>query len=136
MPRDQVNEITAFLAVARERSFTRAAAQLGVTPSALSHTIKGLEERLGLRLLSRTTGNVSTTDIGAQLAASVGPHLEQVQAAIEARSLPCGSPAVTGSRCVGCMARAAAPLQAKEIAIVATADDPKRSLPSGPNSLT
>ncbi|MFL5338174.1 MAG: LysR family transcriptional regulator, partial [Geminicoccaceae bacterium] len=62
MPRDYINEIAAFLAVARERSFTKAAAQLGVTASALSHTVKGLEERLGVRLLSRTTRSVATTD--------------------------------------------------------------------------
>ncbi|WP_346343830.1 MULTISPECIES: LysR family transcriptional regulator [Gluconobacter] len=67
MPRDHINELTAFLAVARERSFTRAAAELGVTPSALSHTVRGLEERLGVRLLSRTTRNVATTDAGEQL---------------------------------------------------------------------
>src|ERR1700709_345579 len=99
MPRDQINEIRAFLAVARERSFTKAAAQLGVTPSALSHTIRGLEERLGLRLLARTTRNVATTDIGAQLAATVGPHLEEVQAAIEAlgalRDKPAGAVRIT-----------------------------------------
>jgi len=53
MPRENLNDLTAFLAVARERSFTRAAAQLGVSQSALSHTVRGLEERLGLRLLTR-----------------------------------------------------------------------------------
>jgi DNA-binding transcriptional LysR family regulator len=99
MPRDQINEIAAFLAVARERSFTRAAAQLGVTPSALSHTIRGLEQRLGLRLLSRTTRNVSTTDIGAQLADAVGPHLAAVEAAMDAlgefRAKPAGTVRIT-----------------------------------------
>ena len=55
MPRDNINDLAAFLAVARERGFTRAAAKLGVSPSALSHTIRGLEERLRLQLLARTT---------------------------------------------------------------------------------
>ena len=61
MARSSINDLVAFLAVAQDQSFTRAAAKLGVTPSALSHAIKGLEERLGLRLLSRTTRNVSPT---------------------------------------------------------------------------
>jgi len=83
MPRDHINELTAFLAVARERSFTRAAAELGVTPSALSHTVRGLEERLGVRLLSRTTRNVATTDAGEQLQNRVGPLLEQVSTELD-----------------------------------------------------
>ncbi len=58
MPRQNINDLLAFLAVARERSFTKAAAKLGVSQSALSHTIRGLEERLGLRLLTRTTRSV------------------------------------------------------------------------------
>ena len=62
--RKGVNDLLAFLVVARERSFTRAAAQLGLSPSALSHTIRGLEERLGLRVLTPTTRNVSPTDAG------------------------------------------------------------------------
>ena len=61
MPRQNINDLLAFLAVAKERSFTRAAAKLGVSQSALSHTIRGLEERLGLRLLTRTTRSVSPT---------------------------------------------------------------------------
>ena len=64
MPRANVNDLLAFLAVARERSFTRAAAQLGVSPSALSHAMRGLEERLGLRLLTRTTRSVAPTEAG------------------------------------------------------------------------
>ena len=59
MPRENFNDLLAFLAVARERSFTRAAAKLGVSQSALSHTIRALEARLGLRLLTRTTRSVS-----------------------------------------------------------------------------
>jgi DNA-binding transcriptional LysR family regulator len=73
----------AFLAVARERSFTKAAAQLGVTPSALSHSIRHLEERLSIRLLSRTTRNVSPTEAGERLMRSIGPHFEQIDAEIE-----------------------------------------------------
>jgi regulatory helix-turn-helix LysR family protein len=61
------NDLLAFLAIARERSFTRAAAKLGVSQSALSHTIRGLEERLGLRLLTRTTRSVSPTEAGERL---------------------------------------------------------------------
>lgn len=83
MPRDQISELTAFIAVARESSFTKAAAGLGVTPSALSHTIKGLEERLGLRLLSRTTRNVAPTEAGARLQRQIAPLLDQIDAELE-----------------------------------------------------
>ncbi|MBB3395474.1 MULTISPECIES: LysR family transcriptional regulator [unclassified Rhizobium] len=99
MPRDQINELTAFLAVARERSFTRAAAELGVTPSALSHTIKGLEERLGLRLLSRTTRNVAPTEAGERLQRQVGPLFEQIATEIDEigslRDRPAGTIRIT-----------------------------------------
>ena len=64
MPRQNLNDLVAFLTVARERSFTRAAAQLGMSQSALSHTVRGLEQRLGLRLLSRTTRSVAPTEAG------------------------------------------------------------------------
>jgi DNA-binding transcriptional LysR family regulator len=67
MPRENVNDLLAFLAIARERSFTKAAAKLAVSPSALSHTIRGLEERIGLRLLTRTTRSVSPTEAGERL---------------------------------------------------------------------
>lgn len=83
MPRDHINELTAFLAVARERSFTKAAVGLGVTPSALSHTIKGLEERLGLRLLSRTTRNVAPTDAGERLQRQIAPLFDQIATEVE-----------------------------------------------------
>lgn len=86
MARTPIDDMQSFLAVARERSFTRAAAKLGVTPSALSHSIKGLEERLGLRLLSRTTRSVSATEAGLRLAKSIGPHFEQIEAEIAALS--------------------------------------------------
>ncbi len=99
MPRDQINELTAFLAVARERSFTRAAAELGVTPSALSHTVKGLEQRLGMRLLSRTTRNVAPTEAGERLLRQVGPLFEQIAAEIDEigslRDKPAGTIRIT-----------------------------------------
>ena len=84
MPRDEFSEMRAFLEVARERSFTRAAAKLGVTRSALSHTIRALEERLGIRLLSRTTRDVAPTVAGERLMASIEPHFEGIAAGISA----------------------------------------------------
>ena len=86
MARDNINDILVFLAVARERSFTRAAAQLGMTQSALSHIIRGLEERLGVRLLTRTTRSVSPTEAGERLLLNVGPRLEEIEAEITAVS--------------------------------------------------
>ena len=86
MPRQNVNDLLAFLAVAKERSFTRAAAKLGVSQSALSHTIRGLEERLGLRLLTRTTRSVSPTEAGLRLLLTVGPRFEEIEAELEALS--------------------------------------------------
>jgi DNA-binding transcriptional LysR family regulator len=80
MRRENLNDLSAFAAVAGARSFTRAAAQLGVSPSALSHTIRGLEERLGVRLLNRTTRAVTPTEAGERLLAAVGPRLEEIQA--------------------------------------------------------
>ena len=72
MLRDKVNDLIAFSAVAQERSFTRAAARLGVSPSALSQTIRGLEARLGIRLLTRTTRSVAPTEAGERLLRTVG----------------------------------------------------------------
>jgi len=69
MVRDELSVLSAFLAVAEERSFTRAATRLGVSTSALSHAIKGLEERFGVHLLARTTRSVAPTDAGEQLLA-------------------------------------------------------------------
>lgn len=86
MPRENVNDLFAFLAVAKERSFTRAAAKLGVSQSALSHTIRGLEERLGLRLLTRTTRSVSPTEAGERLLHSVGPRFDEIEAELAALS--------------------------------------------------
>ena len=84
MARDNLNDLTAFMAVARARSFTNAAAKLGVSPSALSHTIRALEERLGLRLLTRTTRSVSPTQAGERLLRSIGPRLDEIDAEVEA----------------------------------------------------
>ena len=93
------HDLIAFLAVARERSFTRAAAQLGVSQSALSHTIRGLEERLGLRLLTRTTRSVAPTEAGERLLRTVGPKFEQIDSELSAlselREKPAGTVRIT-----------------------------------------
>src|SRR3954453_12661103 len=86
MPRENFNDLLAFLAVAQERSFTRAAAKLGVSQSALSHTLRALETRLGVRLLTRTTRSVSPTEAGERLMQTVAPRLEEIEAEIEAVS--------------------------------------------------
>ena len=80
MPRPDFNNLQAFVVVARERSFTRAAAQLGVSQSALSHTIRALEAKLGVRLLTRTTRGVSPTELGERLLASLGPYYAGIEA--------------------------------------------------------
>jgi DNA-binding transcriptional LysR family regulator len=95
MPRDNLNELTAFLAVAREQSFTRAAAKLGVSQSALSHTLRALEERLGVRLLTRTTRSVSPTEAGERLARSIGPRLDEIEMELAALSALREKPAGT-----------------------------------------
>ena len=95
MPRQNVNDLLAFLAVAKERSFTRAAAQLGVSQSALSHTVRTLEERLGIRLLTRTTRSVAPTEAGERLIRSIGPHFEEIDAGIAALSALREKPAGT-----------------------------------------
>ena len=84
MARANPNDLVAFLAVARERSFTRAAARLGVSSSALSHTMRGLKERLGVRLLTRTTRSVAPTEAGERLLQSIGPRFDEIEAALEA----------------------------------------------------
>ncbi|MDB5933244.1 MAG: LysR family transcriptional regulator [Massilia sp.] len=86
MARNNINDILVFFEVARERSFTRAAAKLGMTQSALSHTIRGLETRLGVRLLTRTTRSVSPTEAGERLLQNVAPRLEEIEAEIAAVS--------------------------------------------------
>ena len=99
MARKTVDDLIAFSAVARERSFTRAAAQLGVSQPALSHTIRGLEARLGLRLLTRTTRSVATTEAGERLFRSIGPHFEGIEAGLaalaELRDKPAGTIRIT-----------------------------------------
>src|SRR5437773_7089452 len=99
MQRENFNDLLAFLAVARERSFTRAAAKLGVSQSALSHTISGLEARLGLRLLTRTTRSVSPTEAGERLIRTVGHRFEEIEAELEAlselREKPAGTIRIT-----------------------------------------
>jgi DNA-binding transcriptional LysR family regulator len=99
MPREPMADLVAFLAVARERSFTRAAARIGVSPSALSHTMRALEERLGVRLLTRTTRSVSPTEAGERLIATIGPHFEGIEAGLaaltELRDKPAGTIRIT-----------------------------------------
>ena len=99
MPRTDFNDLLAFLAVARERSFTKAAAKLGVSQSALSHTIRGLETRLAIRLLTRTTRSVSPTEAGERLLRNMGPHFEEIDAQLaalgELRENPAGTIRIT-----------------------------------------
>jgi DNA-binding transcriptional LysR family regulator len=83
MVRDELSVLAAFLAVAEERSFTRAAKRLAVSPSALSHAVRGLEERFGVRLLARTTRSVAPTAAGEQLIARLGPALGDIQGALD-----------------------------------------------------
>ena len=99
MPRESLNDLMAFLAVARDRSFTKAAAKLGVSRSALSHTLRNLEARLALRLLTRTTRSVSVTAAGERLVRSVGHRIEEIEAELEAlselRARPAGTIRIT-----------------------------------------
>src|SRR5215471_1692966 len=101
MQRSDLNDLVAFLAVGHERSFTKAAAKLGVSQSALSHTIRGLEERLGLRLLTRTTRNVAPTEAGERLLRTVGPRVEEIDAELDAlselREKPAGTIRITAT---------------------------------------
>jgi DNA-binding transcriptional LysR family regulator len=83
MVRDELSVLSAFLAVAEERSFTRAAKRLGVSASALSHAIRGLEEQIGVRLLARTTRSVAATDAGEQLIAHLRPALGDIRGALD-----------------------------------------------------
>jgi DNA-binding transcriptional LysR family regulator len=99
MDRRTADDLLAFFAVARARSFTRAAAQLGVSQSALSHTVRGLETRLGLRLLNRTTRSVATTEAGERLVRTVAPRLEEIDIELkeltELREKPSGTIRIT-----------------------------------------
>lgn len=99
MARASVNDLIAFLAVARERSFTRAAAKLGVSQPALSHTIRMLEARLGMRLLTRNTRSVAPTEAGERLLQAVGPHFDGIESGLAAltsmRDKPAGNLRIT-----------------------------------------
>lgn len=99
MPQENFNDLVAFVTVAREESFTRAAVKLGVSQSALSQTVRGLEERLGLRLLTRTTRRVSPTAAGERLLQTAGPRFEEIQAELaaltEMRDKPAGTVRIT-----------------------------------------
>jgi len=96
-----LNDLQAFIEVARQGSFTRAAAQLGVSQSALSQTLRNLEARLGLRLLTRTTRSVGTTEAGERLLRAVGPALEEIDAGLaalnELRERPAGTLRITAA---------------------------------------
>src|SRR6516165_3261674 len=95
MQRGNLDDLVAFVAVGHERSFTRAAAKLGVSQSALSHTIRELEARLGVRLLTRTTRSVSPTEAGERLLRNVAPRFEEIEAELatlrELREKPAGT---------------------------------------------
>src|SRR5437016_5602795 len=101
MQRGNLDDLLAFLAVGRERSFTKAAAKLGVSQSALSHTIRELEARLGVRLLTRTTRSVSPTEAGERLLHTAGPRLEEIEAELaalsELREKPAGTIRITAT---------------------------------------
>ena len=86
MADENLNDLAGFLAVATERSFTRAAARLGVSQSALSQTVRGLEERLGVRLLARTTRSVAPTQAGERLLKVAAPRIEEIRAELAALS--------------------------------------------------
>src|ERR1700752_1314613 len=99
MLRENMNDFLGFLAGPRERNFTRAAAKLGVSQSALSHTMRGLEERLGVRLVTRTTRSGAPTEAGERLLRSIGPLFEEIEAELaalaELREKPAGTIRIT-----------------------------------------
>jgi DNA-binding transcriptional LysR family regulator len=99
MQRGNLDDLLAFLVVGRERSFTKAAAQLGMSQSSLSHTIRELEARLGVRLLTRTTRSVAPTEAGKRLLQTIGPHFEEIDAEVSAvrelREKPAGTIRIT-----------------------------------------
>ena len=101
MDRDNASDLLAFLAVARERSFTRAAIKLGMSQSALSQIVRALEERLGVRLLSRTTRNVAPTQAGEKLFRSIAPKFEEMDVELAAlgefREKPAGTIRITAT---------------------------------------
>ena len=101
MQRGTLDDPLAFVAVGQERSFTKAAAKLGVSQSALSHTIRELEARLGVRLLTRTTRSVSPTEAGERLLRNIGPRFEEIEAELQAvselREKPAGTIRITAT---------------------------------------
>jgi DNA-binding transcriptional LysR family regulator len=101
LQRGSLDQLVALVAVARERSFTAAAAKLKVSQSALSHTIRELEERLGVRLLTRTTRSVSSTEAGERLLRNIGPRLDEIETEVEAvrefRDKPAGTIRITAT---------------------------------------
>src|SRR5215218_980963 len=101
MQRGNLDDLLAFVAVGRERSFTKAAAKLGVSQSALSQTIRQLEARLGIRLLTRTTRSVSLTEAGERLVGTVAPRIEEIEAELaavsELREKPAGTIRITAT---------------------------------------
>jgi DNA-binding transcriptional LysR family regulator len=107
MERDNLNELAAFAVVAEERSFTRAAIRLGVSTSALSHSMSGLEKRLGLQLLARSTRSVAPTYAGEQVLSRLRPALDEIKAAVskagELRDRPAGRVRLVMSRLAGKM---------------------------------
>jgi len=102
MKKNRYNDLLAFLAVAREQSFTRAAAQLGVSQSALSHLIRALEAKMGVRLLTRTTRSVSLTEAGERLMRNIAPRFQEIEAELmavrELRDNPAGTIRITASQ--------------------------------------
>jgi DNA-binding transcriptional LysR family regulator len=101
MQRGRLDDLVAFIAVGREKSFTKAAAKLGVSQSALSHTLRELEARLGVRLLTRTTRSVAPTDAGERLLHTLGPRFEEIDAELasvsELRDRPAGAIRITAT---------------------------------------
>src|SRR6266851_2855723 len=101
MQRGHLDDLLAFVAVGRECSFTKAAAKLGVSQSALSHTIRELEARPGVRLLTRTTRSVSPTEAGERLLHTLGPRFEEIDAELaavsELREKPAGTIRITAT---------------------------------------
>jgi len=101
MSRQSLNDLVAFITVAREQSFTRAAALLGVSQSALSHSMRGLEAKMGVRLLTRTTRSVSPTEVGQRLLDSLAPRFEEIWSELaavgELRDKPAGTVRITAT---------------------------------------
>src|SRR6476659_2297461 len=101
MQRGNLDDLVAFLAVGKERSFTKAAAKLGMSQSSLSHTIRELEARLGVRLLTRTNRSVAPTQAGDRLLQTIGPRFEEIDAEVTAvrdlREKPAGTIRITAT---------------------------------------